>query len=324
MNENSKLSVLSHHRTHFKFGCAVAYKAGNRLKTIFRHRVMTPSNHFWILSSQFKQKKECLREIKTGQQLWGQRVPGCLRCLFCRNEEQSLLSQDGGYLNEACTSGWRQHSTDLILRLVPVFEIPVPQDHLKHREQTSNVSWMQPLCAFPHADMHFTWKKHRFCFCSASGFPSRALPGQTLAANRSSMLLSGYTLWQQFALRISWTVRCTFDYRYARRLGNGRLWPVTDRVKKRKPLKQPQRVYNGAVRSYLATTTSIGSISALSAGNQTAALTPHSNVRSRLRNARVPETAEFEQKQHMWQVMISEANLILVLLLCFTYNKYCQ
>lgn len=29
-------------------------------------------------------------------------------------------------------------ATDLILRLVPVFQIPVPQDHLKHKEQTAN------------------------------------------------------------------------------------------------------------------------------------------------------------------------------------------
>lgn len=50
------------------------------------------------------------------------------------------------------------------------------------------------LCAFTHAETHFTWKEHRFCFCSASGFSPRALPGQTLAANRSSMLLSGNTL----------------------------------------------------------------------------------------------------------------------------------
>lgn len=64
--------------------------------------------------------------------------------------------------------------------------------------------------------------------------------------------------------------------------------------KKRKPLKQPRCVYNGAVRSYLATATSIGSISALSAGN----LTPHSNVWSRLRNARVPERVEFERKNN--------------------------
>lgn len=92
---------------------------------------MTPSNHFWILSSQFKQVKECVREMKTWQQLRGRRVPGCLLCPFCRNEEQSLLPQDGGYLNEACTSSWRQGCTDLILRLVPVFQIPVPQDHLK-------------------------------------------------------------------------------------------------------------------------------------------------------------------------------------------------
>lgn len=85
--------------------------------------------------------------------------------------------------------------------------------------------------------------------------------------------------------RISWTVRCTFHYRYARRLSSGRLWPVTDREKKkRKPLKQPQHDYNGVVRSYLATT-SIGSISALSAANQTAALTSW----LRLRKARVPQ-----------------------------------
>lgn len=177
--------MLSPHHTHFEFGCAAAYKTGNWLKTSFRHCVMAPSNHFWILSSQFKPKKknkECLRGIKTGQQLRGQRVPGCLRCLFCRSEEQSLLSQDGGYLNEACTSSWRQHSTDLILRLVPVFQIPVPQDHLKYKEQTSNVIWMQSLCAFAHAEMHFTWKEHRSCFWSASGFSPRALPGQTLAA----------------------------------------------------------------------------------------------------------------------------------------------
>lgn len=142
MNKNPKLSVLSHHRTHFKFACAAAYKRGNRLKTILRHCVTTPSNHFGILSSQFKQNKECLREIKTGQQLRGQRVPGCLRCLFCRNEGAEFTLPGWGRGGVTSMKPARQldvsTATDLILRLVPVFQIPVPQDHLKHKEQTEN------------------------------------------------------------------------------------------------------------------------------------------------------------------------------------------
>lgn len=86
-------------------------------------------------------------------------------------------------------------ATDLILRLVPVFQIPVPQDHLKHKEQTANFQLNATfVCVYTCRNSIFTWKEHRFCLCSASGFSPRAPTGQTLAANRSSMPLSGYTL----------------------------------------------------------------------------------------------------------------------------------
>ena len=55
-----------------------------------------------------------------------------------------------------------------------------------------------------------------------------------------------------------------------------------ERKKKSKPLKPRWCVYNGAVRSYLAATTSIGSISTLSVGNQTGALTHYSGVQSKV------------------------------------------
>lgn len=75
---------------------------------------------------------------------------------------------------------WRQHSTDLILRLVPVFQIPVPQDHLK---QTKSIQQMSEchLCVFAHADMHFYTERAHFlllrCVCVFTGGTARSETG---------------------------------------------------------------------------------------------------------------------------------------------------
>lgn len=139
MTKHLKLCVLSHHRAHLKI-----QPIKNKLQTLCDDPLQPFLDSFiavqtnqrvsgWDKNGAVAPRSACASWFAVPVlQKWGAEftLPGW---------------GAGGYLNVACTSRWRQHGTDLILRLVPVFQIPVPQDHLKHKEQTSNVSWTQPL-----------------------------------------------------------------------------------------------------------------------------------------------------------------------------------
>lgn len=196
---------------------------------------------------------------------------------------------------------WRQHSTDLILRLVPVFQIPVPQDHLK---QTRSIEQMSEccLCVFAHADMHFYTERANFlllrCVCVFTGGTARSRTCCQLPLHAAIWICSVVTVYIEdfldcathFLLQVCTSPLAVADCDM----------PLMREKEKRKPLKPPQCVYNRAVRSYLATTTSIGSVSALTVGNQTATCTPYSNVYSRLRNARVHSSLSAKTTCDRW------------------------